>query len=154
MTGLEKQNLGWRPDSRIRLKAIGLAKREGRLLVCEVRDDANLLKGWIPPGGGVEFGETAEAALRREIREELGIECAVCGAPTIFENLYEHEGAKGHEIVFAFPIMIPDPGISAKQRFLYLESDGNHHFAEWIEIERFHDGTETLFPSGIGALLA
>lgn len=54
---------------------IGLAKRKGRLLVCEVLNDEGILKGWCPLGGGIEFGESAEAALRREIQEEL--ECDV-----------------------------------------------------------------------------
>lgn len=143
----------WRPPDRIRAKAIAIAKREGRLLVCEVLDDRGVLKGWVPPGGGVEFGEPAEVALRREIKEELGVESTVSGAPTIYENIFEHEGATGHEIVFVFPVSFGALGITAERRFQYRESDGARHFAEWIDIDRFRNGTEKLFPAPVLSFL-
>ncbi len=63
----------WRPPRDIRVKVLGLHWREGRLLAAEVRGDDGSLRGVRPLGGGVEFGERLEEALRREFREELGI---------------------------------------------------------------------------------
>ena len=56
----------WRPSDTIRAKVIGIAKHADCLLVCEVLNDDGQLKGWCPLGGGIEFGETGEHALKRE----------------------------------------------------------------------------------------
>ena len=32
---------------------------------------------WVPPGGGIEYGEPAEKALKREFREECNVEIKV-----------------------------------------------------------------------------
>jgi ADP-ribose pyrophosphatase YjhB (NUDIX family) len=50
---------------------------EGRVLLIE----HTYIKGWYMPGGGVDRGEDAETALKREMLEEAGIE--VIGRPTL-----------------------------------------------------------------------
>ncbi|HJQ36257.1 MAG TPA: nucleoside triphosphatase NudI [Thermoanaerobaculia bacterium] len=59
---------------------------EGRILLCRMAPDRGVFPGqWALPGGGVEPGERIEEALRREVREELGVEIATC-APLLFKD--------------------------------------------------------------------
>jgi len=53
--------------------------RDGLLLAARRTEPPALAGGWELPGGKVEDGETDEAALVREVREELGVD-VVLGA--------------------------------------------------------------------------
>jgi 8-oxo-dGTP diphosphatase len=52
-------------------------EREGRILIGQRKRDAKHPLKWEFPGGKVEPGETPEAGLIRELREELAIEAVV-----------------------------------------------------------------------------
>jgi 8-oxo-dGTP diphosphatase len=52
----------------------GLIFDQKRLLVCQRSPQSSFALKWEFPGGKVERGEGYEDALRRELREELGIE--------------------------------------------------------------------------------
>lgn len=56
---------------------------DGRTLMLHYADEYD--EWWIPPGGGVDPGETDEEAVRRELREELGFEDFEIG-PLLFET--------------------------------------------------------------------
>jgi len=60
-------------EPRIRVSAI--LRWQGRVLLC--RQEKPGKEYWLLPGGGVDAGETLIEALRRELREELGIEADV-----------------------------------------------------------------------------
>ena len=67
--------------------AVALIDADGRLLVQQRPAGKPMAGLWEFPGGKVEAGETPEAALIRELREELGIDTqAACLAPATFAS--------------------------------------------------------------------
>lgn len=67
--------------------AAALIDRDGRLLVQQRPEGKNMAGLWEFPGGKLEPDETPEAALVRELREELGIETdTACLAPATFAS--------------------------------------------------------------------
>ncbi|MBV8206984.1 MAG: (deoxy)nucleoside triphosphate pyrophosphohydrolase [Acidobacteria bacterium] len=56
-----------------RLVVAALIWRRGRLLICQRTRHQQMPLKWEFPGGKVEDGEAPEAALARELDEELGI---------------------------------------------------------------------------------
>jgi len=54
--------------------AAGIIERNGRYLITRRKSGVHLAGLWEFPGGKREAGESLECCLRRELREELGIE--------------------------------------------------------------------------------
>jgi len=66
----------------------GVLARDGKILICQRRADQPHPLKWEFPGGKMEAGESPEAALIRELREELGIESAAGRELTRYEFTY------------------------------------------------------------------
>lgn len=67
--------------------AVALIDVDGRVLIAQRPEGKQLAGLWEFPGGKVEAGERPEAALIRELREELGIEVSEsCLAPFVFAS--------------------------------------------------------------------
>lgn len=70
MTAVERE--------RTRVAAYALVTdEEGRVLLCRTAPGVVAEPVWLLPGGGLEFGESPEAAVVRELEEEAGLVGAV-----------------------------------------------------------------------------
>jgi 8-oxo-dGTP diphosphatase len=71
---------------------------EGNILICRRRADQPHALKWEFPGGKIEPGESPEAALSRELREELGIEARANRELTRYE--FSYPGKKPILLIF------------------------------------------------------
>jgi A/G-specific adenine glycosylase len=91
---------------------VAVIEKDGRVLIQE-RPAGGLLAGlWEFPGGKVEPGESLTAALRREIREELGAGIKDISRLTTVRHAYTRFEATLH----AFRCKLRDPGFEAAGR--------------------------------------
>ena len=86
----------------IRPIALCVFKNNNRILVFEGHDSIRDETYYRPLGGGIEFGESGEVAVRREIMEELHSEIRELKHLGYLENIFTHNGNTGHEIVMIY----------------------------------------------------
>jgi len=75
-----------------------------KILLCKKKGN----NYYFLPGGHVEFGETAQQALTRELKEELNIEADTIDYIGTIENFFEEANKKCHEINLVFYVDAKD----------------------------------------------
>ena len=130
----------------IRPIVLGIAKNDNKILVSKGDDKIKDSTFYRCLGGGIEFQETSQEALKREFKEELGIDIEVEDYCGITENIFTFQGKKGHEIVFFYNIKIKDEDY--KEIYPMIDDDGED-IAIWENIEDFKSGKKILYPEEI-----
>ena len=69
-----------------------LMRRTGKVLVGQRPEGASLAGQWEFPGGKIELGESPEAALQRELKEELGIDAEIGALKLVATHAYGKTG--------------------------------------------------------------
>jgi A/G-specific adenine glycosylase len=99
---------------------VAVIEKDGRFLV-QQRAETGLLAGlWEFPGGKVDRGETLAAALRREVREELGVGIEAIRRLTTVRHAYTRYEVTLH--AFACEIRGAAPGIGPCRRWVSLRA--------------------------------
>lgn len=110
--------MGWaqfRDDGTIFLVRVGGVAVAGDRVLLHRSQRENF---WSLPGGRLEVGETAEEALRREMREEIGVDVEIeRGLLWLVENFFEHwpldndtstSTARHHEVGLYLAMSLPE----------------------------------------------
>ncbi|RBJ04766.1 NUDIX hydrolase [Micromonospora provocatoris] len=137
--------------SSIRAVAIAVPRRGDDVLVFEYHDSTKDETFYRPLGGGIDFGETAEAAVRRELREELGVELLDVRLLGVLENLFHAFGRDGHEIVFSFDCRLADRSLYERDAVGEIRDDAGTKVM-WRSLDSFDAGSP-LYPAGLVELL-
>ena len=132
----------------IRPVAICILRRDDEILVVEARDETDDLTFYRPLGGGIEFGERSDDAVRREFQEEIGAELEALSLLTVFENLFEFEGKEEHEIVFVYEATFADPSFCDRQTFVVTEETATLP-GIWRRVADFDMTSTPLYPEGL-----
>lgn len=136
----------------IRNLALAVPRRGDDLLVFQGHDATDGRTFYRPLGGGIEFGETAEQALHREMREELAVELSGVRLLGVLENLFHAFDRYGHEIVFVFACDLADRALYERDHLGQILDDVGTPVM-WRPLSSFDD-TAPLYPAGLSDLLA
>src|SRR3972149_1013216 len=121
---------------KIRAIALCVFLHEGKLLVGEGYDEVKLQSFGRPLGGTIEFGESSNKTIVREIREELGAEITHLRFLGILENIFTYNGETGHEIVLMYRGDFIDQGYYQRSPIDGIEN-GHPIRAIWIPLGDF-----------------
>lgn len=139
--------------SHIRPIAICVFRNNGRILVFEGHDSVKGETYYRPLGGGIEFGESGDVAVRREIMEELHSEIEGLKRLGFLENIFTVNGRGGHEIVMVYDGVLKESGLYDQALIEVVEANGERIRAMWKGLDEFGEEKSILYPDGLLELL-
>jgi 8-oxo-dGTP diphosphatase len=95
--------------------------RDGLVMCAQRGDDGNLPGLWEFPGGKIEQGESKQAALMREITEELG--CTVEVGREVTTTTHEYEFGEVTLTTFYCRLMAGTPKLTEHASIKWLRPD-------------------------------
>ncbi|MBQ8523310.1 MAG: NUDIX domain-containing protein [Clostridia bacterium] len=98
------------------------------------------------PGGRVAIGETAESAVVRELKEELGCDTDIVRPLWLNQAFFTEDvdGLNYHEICIYYLMDVSNTDLLTKGSVFTSKEGSRTHTFEWLEFERLKD--EYFYP--------
>ncbi|CEG28787.1 NUDIX hydrolase [Bacillus sp. B-jedd] len=111
-------------------RVAGVWIEDGHVLLHRDKNDSS----WSLPGGRVEIGEEAQASIKREFLEELGIDMNVHRLVLIIENFFEYRGRDFHEMRLYF-LVTPIRSSREINTTPFHGTEGDRLIYKWTPLE-------------------
>jgi len=141
---------------RVRSLAICVFRHHDRILVAEGYDPVKGETFFRPLGGGIEFGESSQETICRELLEEVNAEVDERSLKYLgtVESIFTFNGTPGHEIVLVYDGALKEPGLYEQAVIVGKEADGEEMHAVWKDLAEFGEGKSILYPTGLLEMLS
>lgn len=137
----------------IRVIALAVLRHHDHLFVAEYFHMTTGDPHYRPLGGGVEFYETGEEAVRRELLEEIAVPLTNVRYLHTLEHLYIVEGIRVHQICLMYAATFADSARNALD-YTVTGQEGKQKFQTmWKPLSMFRNGDAPLYPNGLLDLL-
>ena len=132
--------------TQIRPIVLGIVRRGNKVLVQRGYDKVKKETFYRFLGGGIEFQERSDEALKREFKEELDMDINVGNYLGLKENIFVSNGKKAHELVLIYNAEIFEKDY--KEEY-HIVDDGVEVDALWVDIDKFKKKEFILYPENI-----
>ena len=139
--------------NQIRPIALCIFRNNDRILVFEGHDPVKGEIFYRPLGGGIEFGERSEDAVRRELKEEINVDVGEIRYLGTLENIFIFNGNSYHEIVLIYDGTLTESGLYDQAVITGKEANGDDIRAMWKSLDEFETGNLILYPDSLLNLL-
>jgi 8-oxo-dGTP pyrophosphatase MutT (NUDIX family) len=136
----------------IRIIAICVFRNGDKILVLEGYDPVKQQTFYRPLGGGIEFGETSQETVHREIMEELNAEVTDLKYLGTIENIFIFNGTPGHEVVQVYDGRLINPEMYEQAEMAGFEAGAGTFKVLWKRLDEFNQQTP-LYPTGLLKML-
>lgn len=121
-----------------------LIKKGNKFLLVKEKLENNI-EMWIVPGGGVDFGESLEEAVTREVKEELGTDIKIIKFLKFHEAIFTQYNY--HSMIFFFLVKVINEKFKLERKILDVKFFTQKQMkkiqlvdsAKWLVTEKFTD---------------
>lgn len=135
----------YRPHRHQRVASYAYVERDGALLLTRISPLGVSPGTWALPGGGVDHGENPVDSLRRELKEECGLDGEIGELLAVHDVHFTGTAPSGRHEDFHGIHLVHRARVPVGVEPRVVETGGTTDAVEWVPIKEITSGTRPVF---------